>query len=185
MLRATLFNKGFQEDYLYDGSGMLIERRVYPLDYGYFPNTGSATVQVLTTSSSISRTRRNVAGMISKASVGVMTGVRLVGAAIGVGVPVLATAAAGMCRLWHSAQPSQSEMADIVDQVSRRSPCPPSVPANYPEQLINFALDKSCRPGNERLCSFFTVEPRDATEVPTTLVDLPRNAATVPMTVCC
>ena len=59
------------------------------------------------------------------------------------------------CRSWYNSQPSQSELARIVDEVSRRSPCPPMIFPNSINQIINFKIDASCNPNNPRMCTFF------------------------------
>ena len=61
------------------------------------------------------------------------------------------------CDVWYEHQPSNSEIQNVVEIVSRRSPCPPSVPAEFPDELPNFKLDDSCQPtlSGRVMCDFF------------------------------
>lgn len=65
------------------------------------------------------------------------------------------------CDVWYNLQPNQQEMERIKDRESRRNPCQPSVPPNFPVSLPgNFEKDDACHPSKKflfffSLCSFF------------------------------
>ena len=65
------------------------------------------------------------------------------------------------CDVWYNLQPNEQEMERIKDRESRRNPCQPSVPPNFPVTLPgNFERDDACHPSKKilfffSLCSIF------------------------------
>ena len=70
-------------------------------------------------------------------------------------IVVSAGIAESFCRSWYKSQPSQQNITNIIDEVSRRSPCPPTIFPITLNQMTNFKIDSSCNPANPRLSEFF------------------------------
>ena len=142
--------KGFQIDYSLDVNGAITDENVLSLNYGEVTNNGSITIHPIPSTS-----RPGTTGIIRHIA---LTAYRQVSKAIALTRVIIfasKVACTAYCRIWDNSQPSADEMRTIVDEVSRRSPCPPSVSVDFPSRMANFELDASCNPSNPLLCDFF------------------------------
>ena len=140
--------RGFQEDYYFSDNFDIHKVIVTPTSYGTFTRkNGSAILP-----------QYNPKVIINKA---VIFHVRRISLIISeyksVFIKYFEEEIPGPCDIWYNGQPSNILIKSILDSVSRRSPCPPSVPAEFPNELPNFALDDSCKPTNsgQIMCNFF------------------------------
>ncbi|ESO09003.1 hypothetical protein HELRODRAFT_168935 [Helobdella robusta] len=51
-----------------------------------------------------------------------------------------------MCQNWYNNEKDTGEINRIKEEESRRNPCQPTVPGNFPEQLNGFSRDDACNP---------------------------------------
>lgn len=61
-----------------------------------------------------------------------------------------------LCNDWYNSQPSGLEIERFKEMTSRRNPCQPAVPADFPVRLSgNFEMDDTCYPSGKDWCDTF------------------------------
>ena len=143
---TSLTIRGYQVDISIDSNGNVETVKNTAVVYTDISNIGQAEL----TPNIYPRSRRSSGGQLIRQMM------LLVGRTT-VSVPVLVGFGLSQlyCSTWYSLQPSQQDMKKIVDEVARRSPCPPGVSPDFPTQMPNFKIDDSCNPNNPGMCNFF------------------------------
>ena len=140
--------KGFQEKYYFNSNGSLDKIAVLAVNYGNFNASSSKAVLHLVNQDS-SRGKINLDFETIKATIAAFYKDKVEA------VKYIVSYALAPCDTWYNNELSNEEIQRIVDIVSRRSPCPPSVPNEFPDELPNFILDSSCQPKHETMCAIF------------------------------
>ena len=144
---------GHQIDYYIDDQGAIVSEEINALQYGSFPNNGEVSLLPIR----MTRYRRGVIRQLIRSVF--LSGYFNPTSAITALIINIGNVVATMhCTNWYNNQPSSVEIRRIVEDVSQRRPCLPTIPSTFPDRIDNFVIDESCNPKgfkNTFMCTLF------------------------------
>ena len=142
---------GVQVDYFFDERGAVISKSFLELNYGLFLDSGETTLNPLVHQHGKNPSKRFLRRILLK-----VVRLNLIVQTISLSImnkPVNESS----CAQWYKNEIKDSKLDKLVDEISRKNPCPPVVSPDFPNQFMNFVLDDNCKPtlAGKKACEFF------------------------------